>query len=203
MLLRSLACAAIAATSFGAQAALTTYAPWDAVDGGGSGLAGVLFNVQTANGVTVALGAHGYKNSILLPNNGNDTYYARAGLYQPAGSFPRANWSFDTMFNLGTCTTCKVFLGIDTDPTAGVTYAVGEITSHINPESWNIEFAAFNALLFNPFSPSSTGFELFVTNAAGERLVTSEITVNVPEPGTMALMGIALAGMGLLRRRKA
>ena len=67
MILRSIALAAIAAASTGAQAALVTYAPWDTAYAS-HGLAGVLFDVNTANGVTVALGAHAYKNGVSLPN---------------------------------------------------------------------------------------------------------------------------------------
>lgn len=205
MILRTIALAAIAATSIGAQAALTTYAPWDAVDGGGTGLAGVQFNVVSANGVTVALGAHAYKNGVLLPNNGVDTYYAQSGIYVPDGK-GRANWSFDTMYSLGNCTSCSVWLGIDKDPTAAVNMVVGNISAYpTNPESWNMEWASITASVydFNPFGASSTAFSLEIRDAAGDTLAKSDITVNVPEPGSLALAGIALAGLAGLRRRKA
>ena len=40
-----------------------------------------------------------------------------------------ANWSFDFGFSLGeNCQGCKVFLGIDKDPTAGVDMVFGDIT---------------------------------------------------------------------------
>ena len=55
---------------------------------------------------------------------------------------------------------------------------------------------------FNPFAPSSTAFRLEVTNANGGSIVASDITVNVPEPGTIALLGLALAGVGVMRRRQ-
>ena len=63
MKLRSIALATLAVTSFGAQAALATYAPWDAALAG-NGLSGVLFDVQTNGNVTSALGAHAYKNVV-------------------------------------------------------------------------------------------------------------------------------------------
>jgi len=206
--LRKLAVMALVTSAFSANAGLMTYAPWD-VAYSGNGLNGVLFNVQSSGGVTVALGAHAYKNGAFLPNNGTDTFYAQPGLYIPDG-LNRANWSFDFAWSVGNCTTCKVYLGIDKDPTALVDYVVGEITLYpVNPESLNMEmaFITTNVYDFNPFGPSSTGFELFITNGGAltdpnNILARSEITVNVPEPGTLALLGLALVGIAGMRRRK-
>jgi PEP-CTERM motif len=208
------------AVTMSANAALTTYAPWAAywptANGAGQGIDNVLFNVQSAGGVTVAMGAHGYKNSEFLPNNGVDTYYALAGTYP--GEPNRANWSFDLAWDLGGCTTCSVALKVDTDPTAGVNLVtlldlpVGGVPDDFFA-SWNMEmdfggpsFAGVpgNALQgtynFNPFAASSTDFSLVVTNTAGSS-VSSNITVAVPEPGSLALAGLALAGLALARRR--
>lgn len=75
-----------------------------------------------ANRGFVALGARAYKNSPSLANNGVDTFYAQSGIYPGDPTKNYANWSFDFVYNTGTCTGSQVFLEIDTDPTAGVTY---------------------------------------------------------------------------------
>ena len=59
MLLRSAVIAALAVSSISANAALTTYQPWDTAYAS-RGVAGVLFNVTTNDLGTVAIGAHPY-----------------------------------------------------------------------------------------------------------------------------------------------
>lgn len=209
---KTLAAALFALAPMAAQAALTTITTgWPPA--GSSGIESVVFNkVNVAGGGFVALGAHAYKNSQYLANNGVDTFYAQSGIFaEPGKSY--ANWSFDYVYNKGDCSLCQVFLEIDKDPTVGVNYTKFELLpTYGTANSWNMEMGFLTAGVydFDPYSPSSTSFRLsMVDPTMGDRsgnnplfLGASEITVNVPEPGTLALAGLALIGMGMVRRRK-
>lgn len=209
MIKKMLATAALVGLApFAAHAALTTLTAADGWPPAGStGLQTVQFAAVAASGVKVAIGAHAYKNSAFLANDGVRNFYAQNGVYLPDGK-NYANWSFDFAYDIRGCQGCKIWLGIDTDSSAAVNYTDIDLLSLGLPmflgESWNLEMSFLNtpSFNFNPYAASSTDFRLFVTDAAGGTLATTDITVNVPEPASMALIGIALAGLAAVRRRR-
>jgi len=196
-----------------------TFGPLAGATFGGTGIPNNPVAITTVGGLTLGLAA---SQRFVGPNLGHDgagTYTAPAGVSQaaPSPADPYAMWNFNIYIG-GVVNGLSFRIFYDFDPTVGndesthgtIDIASTSLLSNPSQASWNLgmNFLAAAATGITPpagvFDPNRTGqytFALVAYTTGGPEIGRSAIAVNVPEPGTMALVGLALLGIAATRRR--
>lgn len=204
----------------------TTFANLPGATFGGSGIPTNPTAITNFGTVTLGLTATQRGSGPNLGNNGAGTFYAQVGS-QP-GTPPRATWNFDYYISdsSGFANDGLTFRllydfngGINTDQSSLGVWNFAPTSGNTIQDSQNLAFAFLTSGVpgvitpppgaFNPNANGQYSFALLALRGNAE-VGRSAINVDVgsvndgtvPEPASLALMGLGVAGMAMIRRRK-
>jgi hypothetical protein len=171
---------------------------------GGSGIPNTAVAITNLSGVTLGLTATQRYAQPAVTNNGAGVFHAVNGAYSAGDNLAR--WNFDYYVGGTNVSAYTYKLLADFDPVANndeSTYT--DISAYLTQSLQGSENLGFGTDFsqFDPNRAGQYGFVLAAYDSSGAEVGRSAILVNVPEPASLALVGVALLGAGMARRRKA
>jgi hypothetical protein len=171
---------------------ITTEAGWTSLDatqasnGDSVTVSGVTFTVSGADGSRIRSGPNSLARDFIFDDGANqDVGLNIAGL--PAGTWQVELWAWDNDFAVGS-------LLVGYNPLAGAETIVGSATSNaVNP-----------LMTFLLVADGTTTYRVFTreNNTTNRSRLNAIRLTSIPEPATLALFGLGLAGIGAIRRKK-
>lgn len=189
----------------------------------GAGNPNGAFNIDREGGLELGLRAKN-RSSIgpVLIDGSSGTYSVNSGFCGPScggATGLRAKWNYEFSIHTtdGSVLSDYVFrLGVDHDASAGTNFTFVDPTTYWSDDrfdgslgaqnSQNVSFGDTPGGAISPLSNGLYDFVLFAykVNDPLKALVAQvDMTVSVPEPGSVAMFGLGLASLAALRRRKA